>query len=216
MVKKIIILFLVVLTLVIIGELFCLFTIKTNSSVQTKLTKNNDKQTKQRKTPQLSEEELSIIHDPYYHFFFPIDLDEEKNKLYFGYSPKTYVEVRKRMGVNLAALATLTTYTKDQIDYIYVIERLSGTISKLDTSNSAELYFRLSGKQGITTEYYYNEHFLKKTKFVSLKDNQEKPMDWKKELKDGDSIIMEEKIDLTKPPNDPDYTVEAKFSKIEP
>ncbi len=168
--------------------------------------------------PSLSAEDIKLLHDPYYRHFLPLSYDSVKDKIYIDMKPSNFIGFRKDMGVDFASWVAITTYTKGQVVSFTTDEKIGGTISKLDVNKvtkngKRQLYFILTAEDGSSSAFVLNETILQKTKLVKMVDGKETPM-VKEELKNGDKIIMEGKSDLTKPPKDPNYIIEAKLIKL--
>jgi hypothetical protein len=223
--KKLLIGTFIILLIVIVVELYYYLWLNNRGKEQSININNvqseqSFKPTTVPRRPSLSQGDLALINNPYNRSFFPVSYDEVTDRLYIDMKPKNYVGWLRLMGINFAAWASISTYTKSQVESLTVQSRLKGTIARLDTNKIINgkryLYFVLigGGDKPTRSEYKENEQSLKKIKFVQLIDGQEIPFNWETELKNGDKIIMEGKGDLTKAPNDPDFLIEAKFIKL--
>jgi hypothetical protein len=169
-------------------------------------------------TPSLTEEDINILKDPYYSSFLPLSYNSEADMIYINNTPKSFINWRKKMGIDFASWVSVSTYTKGQVDSMILTSRLQGTISDLNTNKIMNgkryLSFKLVGKDNTTSDYNYNEGYLNAVKVVKLVQGKEIPINLETDLKNGDKIVIEEKSDLTKPPKDPLNTLEAKFIKL--
>ncbi len=167
----------------------------------------------------LSKEDIKILEDPYYWSFLPLSYDSEKNLIYIHLRPKVFMDFRKNMGINYASWVSIATYTKGQTESLTLQEKLKGTISELDANKIINgkryLYLKLIGKDGISSIYKDREDTANKIKFVRLIKGQEVPINWEKDLKNGDQILIDGSADLTKAPSDPNFVIASKITILE-
>jgi len=174
---------------------------------------------KQPIKPSLSKEDLARVYDPYFQSFSPVKYNAEIDRFYYDIPGQKYVNKRRMMGINYASWISISTYGKDQLESSTIINKLRGTISQIDTKkvykNNGQkyLFFMLTGSRGLKSEYKFSETLIKKMKFVKLFQNSEIPITIE-ELRNGDIITIEEKLDMTKPPKDANYIIETKLTKL--
>jgi hypothetical protein len=219
--KKLIVLILIILVLVIIGELIYIqfFASKNYQTRQPNLPIPTS--TQPEPTPlgkrEIPKEWMDALLDSYYQSFFPLVYDDKKDRFYIDTPGYYLVKWRVEAAVDPASMVSISTYTKDQVEELTVNFKIKGKISKVDTNKIINgkryLYFVLTGKNGQLNAYNYNEQALSKLKFYKKIGEEEVPMDIN-ELKDGDTIIIEGKADLTKPPKSEEAHLGGKLIKL--
>lgn len=216
--KKILIIFTLLLFNVILVEAGVYLWYRPLQLINPSTTSNVAKTVK--RVSSISKEQIDVINrfNAGTKNYLPLAYDEEKERVYLDITPKAFIYMFSQMGVSYSAWAALSTYTKDQIDSIVLTNRLKGTVYYLDTDRKIDgksyLYFVLRGKDGMESAFLENQSVLSKTKFVKLVGGKEVPLDWRTELKNGDSIVMEATADLTKHTSDPAMLIEGKFTKL--
>jgi hypothetical protein len=219
--KKLIVFILFALVLVIIGELIYI-QFFTSKNYQTKLP-NSPISTPNQPAPtpfgkkEIPKEWMNILFDPYYQSFFPLRYDDKKDRFYIDTPGYYLAKWRIEAAVDPAAMVSISTYTKDQVEELTVNIKLKGKISQVDRNKIIKgkryLFFILTGKDGKSSVFKYNEQALSKLKLYKKIGEEEIPMDLN-ELKDGDTIIIEGKADLTKPPKSEEAHLGGKLIKL--
>lgn len=205
----------VVLVLLIVGEAgYLVFLNKNKKTAPSSATKSS---VKPYTASQKRQYDLISTH-PTYRDYLPMKYDEQKDKFYIDMPAINWVYALGRMGLKFSSWMTMSSWTQDTIESMILDGKLSGTVSELNTNKILNgkryMSFTLIGKKGTKSEFVENENYLRIAKFVKIVDGKEVPMDWEKELKDGDKITMEAKNDLTKATDDPQFFLEAKFTKL--
>jgi hypothetical protein len=223
--KKILTVIFVILLIITLGELVYYFWYSnkhsnpdTNNLKIISNTQIQNSSPTQISAERLSNEDISFINNSYYWQFLPLKYDEQKNIIYINQRPKEFLAPLKNMGLDLAAWISISKYTKGQVESFIGVSTLKGIVSELNAKSIVNgkkyLTYVLTGKDGTKSTFWYNESYLKKATIVQSINGKMINMELEKDLKNGDNIIIEEKLDLTKPPSDPLFTIDAKITKL--
>lgn len=224
--NKVLLICFLILLFVIIGEIFYLWSKGSKSSIQTKnLVENkviptNLVENKVTPTPfgkpGIKPEDLEFFKDPYYSQFLPLEYDAEKDRIYIKTRPRVFMSYIRNMGIDFASWVTLISVTKGQLVSLTMDTVFEGVISNVEYKQADNggkyLKFDLTGRDNKSTTFIENEKLLKIMKMVKLVNGKEVPMS-PEELKNGDTISIEGKSDMTKPPKDPNPSDTMKLIK---